>query len=55
MVNTASLDQFNKQIEQFTAQAKTSWELITQNVWNLITGYLYKSILHICNIHVESQ
>jgi hypothetical protein len=26
LANTASLEQFNKQIEQFNTQAKTSWD-----------------------------
>jgi hypothetical protein len=44
IVNTASLEQFNKQIEQFNTQAKTSWEQLLTLLQTSYTDAAEKTI-----------
>jgi hypothetical protein len=44
LVNTASLEQFNKQIEQFNTQAKTSWEQLLTLLQTSYTNATEKTI-----------
>ena len=43
-VNTTSLEQFNKQIEQFNAEAKTSWEQLLKLLQTSYTDATEKTI-----------
>ena len=44
LVNTASLEQFNKQIEQFNTEAKTSWEQLLKLLQTSYTDATEKTI-----------
>jgi hypothetical protein len=44
LVNTASLEQFNKQIEQFNTQAKTSWEQLLKLLQTSYTDATEKTV-----------
>jgi hypothetical protein len=44
LVNTASLDQFNKQIEQFNTQARTSWEQLLKLLQTSYTDATEKTV-----------
>jgi hypothetical protein len=44
MVNTAILEQFNRQIEQFNAQAKASWDQLLKLIQALYLDAVQKTI-----------